>query len=220
MARRPPRAWRRASPPATARGSSCRARRRRRRRGGRATLSKASSREQERLEAHVGLVAHEGQRVRQREDDQVVLACRCWRRKARPSLMYGSTRGRCRRAGRGAARRRSAGCPGRSRPRRRARRPRSRASATSEPLPAPTTSTSPIGPIGEPLVDLVVEGLLAGRATGWRAWCGMPLTLMVLLAVRVARQADAVVGGVRSNRASMGPGCVDEEEDGRRGRRC
>ena len=115
--------------------------------------------EEERLEADLRGAAHQGQRVGQREQDEVVV------RPVRalqegpavvgvhvdPVVGVGPVD-----VGLG---RRSRGSAGRCRPRRRGRAPSRSAIATSEPEPAPTTSTSPSALSGEPQVRRRVDPL-------------------------------------------------------------
>ena len=70
-------------------------------------------------------------------------------------------------------------------------------------------------PPREPLVDLLVEGLPAGRAQRMEGLVRDAVDPDALLAVREAHQSDAVVRGVGVVARLHGPeGAVDEEEDG------
>ena len=138
-------------------GSSCTSRTRRRR------LEVVAGRlhrllgEEVALEAERRLARHERDRVRQREQDQVVLLVGALEERA-AVVDVGRRRAGRRRAGPGGAPRRARAAGGRSRPRRRARPRCAGRRATSLPPPAPITSTSSRLPGLRDVVDALCSG--------------------------------------------------------------
>ena len=174
-------------------------------------------REEERLEPDVGLVAHQRQRVRQGEHDEVVLLVRAGQEG--PSVVHVSSdtfvvkgpvgvslhpQGQDARVDLDRI-----DVPGTSRQGQRHIRPAARTH----------DQHVVVGRLREPLVDLVVEGLPAGRSQGMQALVGDAIDAQSLHSVRVERGADAVVRGVSVEARLHRPQVeIDEVEDTQQGR--